>query len=94
MGHRVGIRCGQVAEDRTEKTAFPMAFVGVGKARQDKANSLGLAGLSIFCGLQVVGGPQMPGPWRGMIKAEEYGLLGGVQDKERGGRALNWFVCR
>ena len=90
QGHGVGIRCGQVAEDRTEKTAFPMAFVGVGKARQDRVSSLGLAGLSVFCGLSAI---EMLSTWLGMIKAEEYGLLGGVQDKERGGMALNWFFA-
>ena len=39
---------GQLAEDRSEKRAFAMAVTGVGKARQGRVNSLGLASLSNF----------------------------------------------
>lgn len=90
QGHGGGIRCGWAAEDRTEKTAFPMAFVGVGKARQDRVNSVGLTGLSIFCGHEVI---QMLGtPGLGRLKQRTMAPWG-VQDKERGGMALHWFLC-
>ena len=59
------------------------------KTRQGRLNNLGLAGLNNFGGLraiEVVSSCLLPGP--GMIKAEEYCLLG----PERGGMAPDWIV--
>lgn len=58
-------------------------MVSMSKVRQDRVNSLGLASLNNLCrlwALEVVPSWQAPDP--GMVKAEDYCLLGRVGQGE------------